>query len=216
MKQIQIVFLGAEKVGKTSTINQFLYGSFQDKTDATLGHCYSETVFLPNGIFQNVKIVDTAGSDEFPAMRRVNIKNGDYLVVMYAVDNRQSLDQALNLCQEIREIKGKDFNRIILVGNKIDKKDTREITTEEVLRKSISEGILWCTETSAKLNCNIRCLFQIILQDYVISYDLYGKSDKGVSKYKTNTKNSIMFKSKKLSVQNLVYSICSTTIPKNA
>lgn len=110
---------------------------------------------------------------------------------------------------------GKDFNRIILVGNKIDKKDTREITTEEVLRKSISEELLWCTETSAKLNCNIRCLFQIILQDYVISYDLYGKSGKGVGKYKTNTKNSAMFKSKKLSVQNLVYSICSTTIPKN-
>lgn len=59
-----------------------------------------------DGTFQNVKIIDTAGSDEFPAMRRVNIKNGDYLVVMYAVDNRQSLDQALNLCQEIREIKG--------------------------------------------------------------------------------------------------------------
>lgn len=49
-------------------------------------------------------------------MRRVNIKNGDYLVVMYAVDNRQSLDQALNLCQEIREIKGNntcDYFRLV-------------------------------------------------------------------------------------------------------
>lgn len=52
MKQIQIVFLGAEKVGKTSTINQFFDGSFQDKTDATLGHCYSETVFLPSKYLQ--------------------------------------------------------------------------------------------------------------------------------------------------------------------
>lgn len=63
-------------------------------------------VFL-DGIFQQVHILDTCGSDEFPAMRTVNIKTGDYFVVMYAVDDRKSFEQALNFCEEIKEIKGK-------------------------------------------------------------------------------------------------------------
>lgn len=40
-------------------------------------------------------------------MRTVNIKTGDYFVVMYAVDDRKSFEQALNFCEEIKEIKGK-------------------------------------------------------------------------------------------------------------
>ena len=48
MKQIQIVFLGAERVGKTSTIRRFLYGSFEEEPDATLGQSYNETVRLPS------------------------------------------------------------------------------------------------------------------------------------------------------------------------
>lgn len=41
-------------------------------------------------------------------MRTVNIKTGDYFVVMYAVDDSKSFEQALTLCEEIKEIKGKD------------------------------------------------------------------------------------------------------------
>lgn len=48
MKQLQIVFLGVERVGKTSAIQRFLYGSFEDVTESTLGHCYNETIFLPS------------------------------------------------------------------------------------------------------------------------------------------------------------------------
>lgn len=111
---------------------------------------------------------------------------------------------------------GKEFKRIILVGNKIDKKETRQITTEEVLRKSISDELFWCTEICAKLNCNIRCLFQIILTDYVKSYNVSAKIRKCVAKCETNRKNIVVFKSRKMSVQNLVYSLCSTNIFKNA
>nr|XP_022335840.1 GTP-binding protein Di-Ras2-like [Crassostrea virginica] len=205
MKQLQIVFLGAERVGKTSTIRRFLYGSFEEETDATLGQCYNETIYLPNGTFQQVQVIDTAGSDEFPAMRKVTIKNGDYFVVMYAVNDRQSYQQALKLCQEIRDLKGKDFSKVILVGNMIDKKEDRDISTEEVLKKTITEKLLWCTETSAKLNCNIRCLFQIILKDYVKLSDISRKRNKNITRCRANHSKNDVCKTRKMSVQHLVY-----------
>ncbi|XP_061196365.1 GTP-binding protein Di-Ras1-like [Saccostrea echinata] len=208
MRQLRIVFLGAERVGKTSIIKQFLYGSFQEVTESTLGNSYNETICLPNGLFQQVQIIDTSGSNEFPAMRDVSIRNGDYFVVMYAVDNPQSFDQAHTLVQKVKDIKGKDFSRIILVGNKIDKTSARQVTTEEVLKKSVTEEMLCFTETSAKLNCNIRCLFQIILRNYVKSDDLYfKKKNRKISKCKVKSITGSCFKAKKTSVQNLVYSL---------
>lgn len=48
MKPLQIVFLGTNGVGKTSTIRRFLYGTFQEKTEKTLAQSYNETVFLPS------------------------------------------------------------------------------------------------------------------------------------------------------------------------
>ncbi|XP_061180151.1 ras-related protein Rap1-like [Saccostrea echinata] len=208
MKQLRIVFLGAEQVGKTSTIKQFLYGSFQEMTEATLGECYNETVCLPNGICQQIQIIDTAGSDEFPGMTDLNIRNGDYFVVVYAIEDRNTLDHALTLCQKIRHIKGKDFNRIVLVGNKIDLNSSRQVTTEEVLQKSIADKNFWFTETSAKLNCNIRCLFQIILRNYVKSDDLFRRNENTkVTKSKNMNTKVIRSKSRKTSIQNLVYSL---------
>ncbi|XP_048759267.1 uncharacterized protein LOC125668875 [Ostrea edulis] len=164
--------------------------------------------FLLDGIFQQVQIIDTIGSDEFPAMRDVYIKNGDYFVVMYAVDNRQSFDMAFTLCQKVRDIKGKDFNRIMVVGNKIDLRNSRQVTTEDVLRKSINEKMYWFTETSAKLNCNIRCLFQIILKNYVKTNEFFlGKKDKMVSNLKSKNTICSRFKTRKISAQTLVYSL---------
>ena len=176
---------------------------------------------------------------------------------MYAVNDRQSYQQALKLCQEIRDLKGedsyfisslcsyelryrfifdksylaisfrlikifsiflpgKDFSKVILVGNKIDKKEDRDISTEEVLKKTITEKLLWCTETSAKLNCNIRCLFQIIVKDYLKLSDIPRKRNTIITRCRTNHSKRDVCKTRKMSVQHLVYCLSpSHTCNKN-
>lgn len=47
----------------------------------------------------------------------------------------------------------------------IDKKETREITTEEVLQICVTDELFSCPEICALLNCNIKCLFKNILTD---------------------------------------------------
>jgi GTPase SAR1 family protein len=103
---------------------------------------------------------------------------------------------------------GKDFNKIIIVGNKIDLKHSRQVTTEDGLRKTITENMQWFTEISAKLNCNIKCLFQIILKNYVKTNDMFlGKNDKAVANQKSNNIKSRRFKKKKISAQTLAQSL---------
>uniref|UniRef100_K1Q489 Uncharacterized protein n=1 Tax=Magallana gigas TaxID=29159 RepID=K1Q489_MAGGI len=169
MKPLQIVFLGTNGVGKTSTIRRFLYGTFQEKTEETLAQSYNETVFLPNGIFQQVHILDTCGSDEFPAMRTVNIKTGDYFVVMYAVDDRKSFEQALNFCEEIKEIKDGIFQQVHILdtcgSDEFPAMRTVNIKTGDYFvvmyavddRKSFEQALNFCEEIKEiKVFVNLR------------------------------------------------------------
>lgn len=56
-----------------------------------------------------VEILDTSGSQEFPAMREMYIQQGDHFVVVYSVDSQKSFITAQNICNEIRAIKGTFF-----------------------------------------------------------------------------------------------------------
>lgn len=55
------------------------------------------------------EIVDTSGSEEYPAMTEMYIHRGDHFVVVYSVDCQKSFAIAQNICNEIMTIKGNDI-----------------------------------------------------------------------------------------------------------
>jgi GTPase SAR1 family protein len=69
-----------------------------------------------------LEILDTAGSDEFPVMRRIAIAHGDAFLILYAVNDAHSFDIARQMHQLILEIKGDAANAIpmVIVANKCD------------------------------------------------------------------------------------------------
>jgi GTPase SAR1 family protein len=69
-----------------------------------------------------LEILDTAGSDEFPVMRRIAIAHGDAFLILYAVNDAHSFDIACQMHQLILEIKGDAANSIpmVIVANKCD------------------------------------------------------------------------------------------------
>ena len=54
-----------------------------------------------------IEIVDTAGIHQFPAMRMLSIQSADAFVVVYAVDDRESFHEAMDLVQLIKDAKSK-------------------------------------------------------------------------------------------------------------
>lgn len=54
-----------------------------------------------------VEIVDTSGSEEYPAMKEMYIQRGNHFVVVYSVDCQKSFAIAQNICNEIMAIKGR-------------------------------------------------------------------------------------------------------------
>ncbi|XP_057289456.1 GTP-binding protein Di-Ras2-like isoform X2 [Hydractinia symbiolongicarpus] len=165
IQTIRIVMFGLGGVGKTSLIHRFLFNKFNSTYTATIEDDYRQVITYNNHIV-DVTVLDTAGSYQFPAMRRHAIQHGHGFVIVYAVDNADSIEEAKRLYQEIKENTQSENFPVILAGNKVDKSPLgkRKISTQqasEVIKEwgSNAEHI----ETSAKLNQNVSLVFNKLI-----------------------------------------------------
>ncbi|XP_065644047.1 uncharacterized protein LOC105845433 [Hydra vulgaris] len=127
----RITFLGGEKVGKSALINQIVKKTFIEQYTPTVSNYITHIVEL-EGYAHVCLITDTAGVEDFPAMRKLAILKGNAFVVVYAVDNRSSFETAKKIVLQIKHLKESDEEtRVVLVGNKSDL--SRVVSFEEGL-----------------------------------------------------------------------------------
>eukprot|EP00794_Sanderia_malayensis_P017884 gene17884-19667_t len=163
---VRIVVFGSGGVGKTSLIKRYLNNSFDEKYQPTIEDDYRKVVTY-KGNLCDLTILDTAGTHQFPAMRKLAINNGDGFIIVYSIDDQLSLAEAKRQFEEIRDIKGSEEVPVVLLGNKSDRSPTgRRKISREVGMETVEEwGITSChMETSARLNHNVTNAFDKILQ----------------------------------------------------
>ncbi|KDR14490.1 GTP-binding protein Di-Ras2 isoform X2 [Zootermopsis nevadensis] len=159
----RVVVFGAGGVGKSSLVLRFVKGTFRESYIPTIEDTYRQVISCNKNIC-TLQITDTTGSHQFPAMQRLSISKGHAFILVYSVTSRQSLEELRPIWDVIREMKGPDLAAIpvMLVGNKCDETENREVATTE----GESEASRWgCNfmETSAKTNHNVKELFQELL-----------------------------------------------------
>lgn len=158
MRDYKLVVLGAGGVGKSCLTVQFVQGVYLDSYDPTIEDSYRKTVEIDNKV-ADLEILDTAGVAQFTAMRELYIKSGMGFLLVYSVTDRQSLQELMDLREQVLRIK--DMNRVpmVLVGNKADLKDERVISVEEGIEVSSDWGKVPFYETSALLRSNVDEVF---------------------------------------------------------
>ncbi|XP_022920295.1 ras-related protein Rap-2a [Onthophagus taurus] len=167
----KIVVMGAAKVGKSSVISQFLYGTFSTKYKRTVEEMHHGN-FNVTGVNLTLDILDTSGAYEFPAMRALSISSADAFILVYDVTNADSFEEARALRDQIHETKGGTAVPIVIVGNKIDLTENRQVdtaTTESVVTVDWENGFV---ETSAKENVNVTKVFKELLVQAKVKYNL--------------------------------------------
>ena len=75
-------------------------------------------------------VLDTAGQEEYSAMREQYMRTGEGFLLVYSINSRQSFEEILTFQQQILRVKDKDYFPIIVVGNKCDLEHEREVPTE--------------------------------------------------------------------------------------
>ena len=110
---LRIVVLGSSGVGKSAIVMQYVRGVFIESYDPTLEDSFTKTISF-GGHYEpiNVEILDTAGTDQFAAMRDMYIGNGDVFLLVYSVDSKASFNEACSLYNRIKSIKNKKVSQM--------------------------------------------------------------------------------------------------------
>nr|XP_023019466.1 ras-related protein Rab6-like [Leptinotarsa decemlineata] len=160
VKKYKLVFLGEQSVGKTSLITRFMYDSFDTSYQATIGIDFlSKTVYLKDRTIR-LQLWDTAGQERFRSLIPSYIRDSAVAVIVYDITNMYSFEYTTKWIDEVRRERGRNIV-IILVGNKVDLENFREVSVEEAEQRAKENNIVFI-ETSAKVGYNIKQLFRRI------------------------------------------------------
>ncbi|KAK6322258.1 hypothetical protein J4Q44_G00070500 [Coregonus suidteri] len=154
LRKFKLVFLGEQSVGKTSLITRFMYDSFDNTYQATIGIDFlSKTMYLEDRTIR-LQLWDTAGQERFRSLIPSYIRDSAAAVVVYDITNVNSFQQTTKWIDDVRTERGSDVI-IMLVGNKTDLADKRQVAIEEGERKAKELNVMFI-ETSAKAGYNVK------------------------------------------------------------
>lgn len=192
----KVVIVGAGGVGKSCVTVRFVQNKFIRKYDPTIEDFYRKQIEVDSEI-ETLDILDTAGQEEFSALRDSYMKTGNGFILVYAVNSVSSFEDCRNFRSQILRIKEIDAASsssklaLVLVGNKCDvDQSEREVTTAEGQRLADEFGCAFM-ETSAKDNINIHEVFLTIIKKIRVLDSTNGEG--GKAKRERKSKKCIIF-----------------------
>ncbi|KAJ3435375.1 ras-like protein [Anaeramoeba flamelloides] len=159
--RFKIVLLGDAGTGKSAITVMFLQGKFIHKYDPTLEETYRKTIEIENKSCL-LDILDTAGQESYHTMESRYVRNGDGFLIVYSTTSKSSFEKIEAFYDLVLRVKDCSSYPIVLMGNKCDLVDEREVSTEDA--KKLTEK-LSCQflETSALKNENIKESFSALV-----------------------------------------------------
>ncbi|TPX13948.1 uncharacterized protein E0L32_005648 [Thyridium curvatum] len=138
MREFSIVVLGAESY------------------DPTIEDSYRHQLQV-DGRLLVLEILDTAGTEQFVAMRDLYMKTGQGFLLVFSITSQSSLAELESLRDEIIRIKDDENVPIVIVGNKADLEEQRTVPRTKVFSLSQQWGVPYY-ESSARTRMHLtRC-----------------------------------------------------------
>ncbi|KAJ3099167.1 Ras- protein Rap-1b [Phlyctochytrium planicorne] len=158
MREYKLVVLGSGGVGKSALTVQFVQSIFVEKYDPTIEDSYRKQVEV-DGTQCMLEILDTAGTEQFTAMRDLYMKNGQGFVLVYSITSQATFNDLVELRDQIHRVKDTDKVPLVLVGNKCDLEDDRVVSKEQGSQLANKWGNATFLETSARKKINVDEVF---------------------------------------------------------
>jgi len=168
MRHFNVVVLGAGGVGKSALTVRFVQDVFLENYDPTIEEAYRRIVDV-DGVKASLEVLDTAGAEQFIALKELYIKSGQGFVLVFSLTQEASLREVDNLRQQIYRVMGDTSVPIVVVGTKLDLVDEREVSRTTIQALVARWGIPFY-ETSAKRNWHITDVFQDLVKQMLARY----------------------------------------------
>jgi len=159
--EYKLVIVGGGGVGKSSLTMQLVSNQFVDEYDPTIEDSYRKELVVDDETAM-LDILDTAGQEEFSSMQDQWMRDGKGFLLVYNITSRPTFDEVSVLHDKILRTKEQSKVPIVLVGNKCDLKDERQVEYTEGAELAKQWGCAFF-EASAKIKLNNEaCFFELV------------------------------------------------------
>eukprot|EP01115_Flamella_aegyptia_P007076 TRINITY_DN2948_c0_g1_i1.p1 TRINITY_DN2948_c0_g1~~TRINITY_DN2948_c0_g1_i1.p1 ORF type:complete len:198 (+),score=89.06 TRINITY_DN2948_c0_g1_i1:49-642(+) len=185
----KLVILGEGGVGKSALTIQLTQNHFITEYDPTIENSYRKQVNIDEETCM-LDILDTAGQEEYSAMRDQYIRSGQGFVIVYSITSKSTFDTLASFHDQILRVKDEDTFPVVVLGNKCDLEKDREVPSTE--GKAFADSIeAPFYETSAKARINVEEGFYQLVREI-------RKWNEMISQEDNKSKNKSKEKKKKL------------------
>lgn len=181
----QLVVVGSGGVGKSCLTVRFLKDEFTNEYDPTIEENYRKHITVDN-ITSVVNIIDTAGQQEYTALRDQHLKDGKGFLLVFALNSKSSYDEMLQLKEQIIRLKDTKKVPFVICANKCDIPEDQFEVDKKAVEEYCNQNKIPYLETSAKENINVIESFHKL----VLESRKYGNTDKKTKKKSGKKKGS--------------------------
>ena len=160
---VKVVLVGDSGVGKTNIMSKYLKNEFREDSKATVGVEFGSKQFNIQGHQVKAQIWDTAGQERYKAITSAYYKGAKGAFIVYDITRKNTFDSVSRWVSDISAAADKRIT-LILIGNKSDLEDQRQVTKEQGEDKAKELGLAFL-ETSAFSGDNLEKGFQLMINE---------------------------------------------------
>ena len=164
-QKIKIMVIGESLVGKTALITKYTKNTFGGAYLTTVGIDFQDKFLNINGKEIKIELWDTAGQERFRNIAKNYFQSSDGFLLVYDLTKKSSFEK-LDFWNEQISLNAPKETKYILVGNKKDLEDQREVKIEEGEEFAKKNNIKFY-ETSAKDGTNVIDVFETLAKEIV-------------------------------------------------
>jgi len=170
----KFIVVGDSGVGKTNFITRFCYNQFSLEPKVTVGVEYATKEIKAYDARITLHIWDTCGQENFKSISQTFYKGAVAALLMFDLTRRQTFENLEKWFKDVKDCAEENVS-IMIVGNKSDLVNLREVRTEEGVSFAESKNAAYI-ETSALDSTNIEAAFRhvsIAVYNIFLQYGTY-------------------------------------------
>ena len=179
--KFNVMIIGDDKVGKTSILKKFGNINEEEESKFTRVENYNKEFKYKDEIYL-FRLWDTVSKDKFNSISKAFYQKADCIILICAINDRESF---LNINKWVDNIKNNielENIEMILIGNKCDLEDERQVGLDEIVKKG-EDFKIESFETSAKSGEGVEDAFETLFTKVLKKvYQKNKKNKKIVSK----------------------------------
>lgn len=165
----KVVLIGDSAVGKSNLLSRFARNEFHANSKATIGVEFQTQSLKIDGRDVQAQLWDTAGQERFRAVTSAYYRGAVGALIVYDITRKLTFENVARWLDELR-MHSDTILVTMLVGNKRDLVDLREVSVEQGTAYAKAEGLMFL-ETSALDASNVHTAFHSVVKEIYNSYN---------------------------------------------